>query len=249
MDYDEKTQSGLASMDPEKMVDISMADIDIDNLSDDTKTDVYVQLRELYNVHRLDFNFPSDLLGRAREALDNEAKSHNAEAVRALLEEFRYQRDLELNDSPYPEVRALVPPVDDVDIPVNTFRAWFLGIIFAILGTGINQFFSMRYPGIWIYTYVAQFVAYPCGVFLAKFLPTYRFPLGPLSFTLNPGPFSQKEHMLISIMSNVAWGGFNGTAYVTNIIQVSYSSHHWASLESRPITNWDILQFRFLSCP
>lgn len=118
------------------------------------------------------------------------------------------------------QVRAVVDPTDDPTLPVNTFRLWVLGTFFAILGTGLDQFFSLRQPGIFVYSYLAQFLAYPCGIFMAKVLPTYRFPLGPLSFTLNPGPFNQKEHMLITIMSNVAYGGFNGTAYVTYILQV-----------------------------
>ena len=39
----------------------------------------------------------------------------------------------EANDSPYPEVRAVVRPVDDVSLPVNTVRMWTIGIIFTIV--------------------------------------------------------------------------------------------------------------------
>lgn len=186
----------------------------------ETKEDVFVQLRALYAEHQLDFNFPSELLARAKEVLDNENADPNQENTRQLIQEFHYQKDLALNDSPYPEVRAVVDNTDDVTTPVNTFRVWVLGTIFAILGTGIDQFFSLRYPGISIYSYLVQFLAFPCGLLMAKVLPTARIPLGPLSFTLNPGPFNQKEHMLITIMANVAFGGFNGTAYVTYILQV-----------------------------
>lgn len=187
---------------------------------EETKEDAFAQLRELYAEHELDFNFPQDLLVRAKVALDNENADPNTENTRKLLSEFHFQKQLAENDSPYPEVRAVVDPFDDPATPVNTFRVWLLGTIFCILGTGIDQFFSLRYPGIYIYSYLAQFLAYPCGVFMAKVLPTKKIPLGPLSFTLNPGPFNQKEHMLITIMSNVAYGGFNGTAYVTYILQV-----------------------------
>lgn len=31
------------------------------------------------------------------------------------------------DDSPYPEVRSAVANTDDPDIPVSTFRAWFIG--------------------------------------------------------------------------------------------------------------------------
>lgn len=187
----------------------------------ETTEDVFAQLRELYAEHALDYNFPSDLLARAKAAIDNENADPNSAHTRELVAEFHFQKELAENDSPYPEVRAVVDPVDDPTTPVNTFRVWVLGTIFAILGTGIDQFFSLRYPGLSIYSYLIQFLSFPCGLLMAKVLPTARVPLGPLgSFTLNPGPFNQKEHMLITIMANVAFGGFNGTAYVTYILQV-----------------------------
>lgn len=187
----------------------------------ESKEDAFAQLRELYAEHALDYNFPSDLLARAKEALDGEAADPSDQAsTRRLVAEFHFQKELAENDSPYPEVRAVVDPVDDPGLPVNTFRVWVLGTAFAILGTGIDQFFSLRYPGLSIYSYLIQFLSFPCGLLMAKVLPTGRVPLGPLSFSLNPGPFNQKEHMLITIMSNVAFGGFNGTAYVTYILQV-----------------------------
>jgi hypothetical protein len=39
------------------------------------------------------------------------------------------------DDSPYPEVRAAVANTD-IDMPVNTLRAWVIGVIFAILVPG-----------------------------------------------------------------------------------------------------------------
>lgn len=44
-----------------------------------------------------------------------------------------------------PEVRASVP-ADDEDIPVNTFRAWFLGIVGTVILTALNQFFQLHSP-------------------------------------------------------------------------------------------------------
>ncbi|KAJ5703991.1 hypothetical protein N7493_011129 [Penicillium malachiteum] len=50
-----------------------------------------------------------------------------------------------VEDSIYPEVRAAIPPTDD-DVPSNTFRAWFLGIFWTIIMSGMNQFFGMHNP-------------------------------------------------------------------------------------------------------
>lgn len=53
-------------------------------------------------------------------------------------------KDIESDTSPYPEVRAVVPETDDPSIPVNTLRMWILGVIWTLLGAGVNQFFSLR---------------------------------------------------------------------------------------------------------
>ncbi|KAE8209882.1 hypothetical protein CF327_g6183 [Tilletia walkeri] len=120
------------------------------------------------------------------------------------------------DDSIYPEVRAAVPNVDDPNMPVNTFRTWFIGLIFTVLLSGLNQFFSYRYPSVYVSALVAQLVAFPFGVFLAKVLPTkvFKTPIG--SFSLNPGPFNVKEHTMITVMANVTAGG----AYATEVIAV-----------------------------
>ncbi|KAK0547259.1 hypothetical protein OC846_003270 [Tilletia horrida] len=120
------------------------------------------------------------------------------------------------DDSIYPEVRAAVSNVDDHTMPVNTFRTWFIGLVFTTLLSGLNQFFFYRYPSVFISSLVAQLVAFPFGVFLAKVLPKKVFstPLG--SFTLNPGPFNIKEHTMITVMANVTAGG----AYATDVIAV-----------------------------
>jgi len=106
-------------------------------------------------------------------------------------------------------------------MPVNTVRMWLLGIVFTILGSGINQFFSLRYPSVHIVALVAELLAYPIGVFLAKTLPLTSIRLGPLgTFVVNPDrSFNIKEHALIVIMSNVSFG--YASADATNIIQAA----------------------------
>lgn len=134
-------------------------------------------------------------------------------------------------------VRAVIPSVDDPEIPINSLRMWLLGIVFTIvcrhqsvvcyecyanvikLGSGINQFFSLRYPSVHIVSLVAELVAYPCGVFLAKILPVYSVNLGFLGiWCINPDHhFNIKEHAIITIMSNVSFG--YGSADSTAILQ------------------------------
>jgi hypothetical protein len=58
---------------------------------------------------------------------------------------------IELEDeSPYPEVRSAVANTDDPTIPVSTLRAWVIGLLWAIIIPGVNQFFFFRYPSVTI---------------------------------------------------------------------------------------------------
>jgi OPT family oligopeptide transporter len=93
-------------------------------------------------------------------------------------------------------------------MPVNTFRAWFLGMVFAILLAGVNQFFFFRYPSVTVPGLVAQLLAFPAGKLMEYAIPRSRF--------FNPGPFNIKEHTLITIMAGVAYQ----SAYATDIIAV-----------------------------
>ncbi|PLW16948.1 hypothetical protein PCANC_13911 [Puccinia coronata f. sp. avenae] len=160
-----------------------------------------------------DLNFPGHLLDRAAEALQPGVP---AETVLETTSAIRAELKLAEENSPYPEVRAIVDAFDDPTTPVTTFRMWTIGIFLVFLGTGLNQFFAPRLPSISLSITFAQLVAYPLGCLMARFLPTRRFRIAGYEFSLNPGPFNMKEHMLISIMANVSFGG----AYVTEIIAV-----------------------------
>lgn len=54
------------------------------------------------------------------------------------------------DDSPYPEVRSAVANTDDPSMPSSTIRSWTIGLIFAIVMSGLNQFFFFRYPSVTI---------------------------------------------------------------------------------------------------
>ncbi|KAJ6515696.1 OPT oligopeptide transporter [Mycena sanguinolenta] len=116
------------------------------------------------------------------------------------------------DDSPYPEVRSAVANTDDPSIPVSTIRAWTLGLIWAIIIPGLNQFFFFRYPSVTVTGIIAQLISFPLGRLWAKFVPNVKI----FGMDLNPGPFTIKEHVLITIMASVG----AGSAYATDIIAV-----------------------------
>ncbi|KAG8863761.1 hypothetical protein FRB96_007598 [Tulasnella sp. 330] len=138
--------------------------------------------------------------------------------------ENMYDLDEDGEDSPYPEVRASVSNVDDPEMPVTTFRMWFIGIMLCALGSGLNMFFNFRYPAPYVAPLLLLLLAHPAGKFLAFVLPIRVWTLWPWipviggqDVSLNPGPFNIKEHALIFIMANVSIN----PAYAMNVIVVS----------------------------
>ncbi|AGO10609.1 AaceriABR156Wp [[Ashbya] aceris (nom. inval.)] len=120
------------------------------------------------------------------------------------------------DDSPYPEVRAAVPSFDDTTMLQNTVRMWTIGLVMATLGSAINMLFSMHSPTMSVSTFVTSMLAWPIGQAWYRFVPNVRL-FGPLGGPyLNPGPFSLKEHALITVMGNIAFG--SGAAYATDIL-------------------------------
>ncbi|KAG2128757.1 OPT oligopeptide transporter protein-domain-containing protein [Suillus bovinus] len=116
------------------------------------------------------------------------------------------------DESPYPEVRSAVANTDDPSIHVTTLRTWVLGLAWAIVMPGVNQFFFFRYPSVPITGIVAQLLSFPIGRFCAAYLPRKKI----FGISLNPGPFTIKEHVLITIMASVG----ATSAYATDIIAV-----------------------------
>lgn len=82
--------------------------------------------------------------------------------------------------------------------------------------SGVNGLFVLRYPVISITPYVVQLIAYPIGVGWAKVMPNKEISLFGLKANLNPGPFNIKEHVIIVVMANAAFGG--GTGYFIDTV-------------------------------
>ena len=141
---------------------------------------------------------------------------------------MKIQAALITSNSPYAEVRAVVDNHDDPTLPVSTLRAWAIGIFFSCCISFINSFFDVRLPSISVIATVPQLLAYPVGKFCERTLPDKGFTLFGVRHSLNPGPFNKKEHMLITIMSNVA----KSVPYTNYIIWIQvlpqYFNQPWA---------------------
>ena len=90
----------------------------------------------------------------------------------------------------------------------------------------MNVFFNFRQPAPSVSPLPLLIISYPVGKFFAFVLPinTYRLPqwLGGFEFSLNPGPWNIKEHVLVYIMANVAIG----PPYAINAIVVTQLNYH-----------------------
>ncbi|PHH67580.1 hypothetical protein CDD80_719 [Ophiocordyceps camponoti-rufipedis] len=121
-----------------------------------------------------------------------------------------YGRDLRIDavmlrwSSPYPGVRAVACPVDEIDVPTETVRAYFLGIGWAILGTFFSTFFNSRFPSIALNGSVIQILLYPCAKLLERSLPDKGPTILGTRHSLNPGPWTFKEQMFATITYNIA---------------------------------------------
>jgi hypothetical protein len=138
-------------------------------------------------------------------------------------------------NSPYPEVHASVPAVDNTALSINTPRMWTLSLLFAFAGSATNLFFSLRYPSVAITPVIALVLVHPLGRLWDLALkrdddPEEGFDDGVLQpgssspedlsgrsrlrLWLAQGRWNEKEHACVYISSNVSFG----FAFATDVI-------------------------------
>lgn len=166
---------------------------DATNVTVDVKK-ATVDLETIRHTHGFDPNLPQEKLDFINKALQDGDAAEIVEADALFTE-----------DSPYDEVRAAVRNTDGEEV-ANTVRAWVLGMSFVTIGSGLNMFLSMRSPAINFPSLVVQLLVYPLGCLWAKTMPTKTFSFFGIKWTLNTGPFTIKEHVVVVLMSNVSIG-------------------------------------------
>lgn len=169
-------------------------------------------LEKIKHAHQFDPNLPQDKLDFIDKAL------HDGDADEIIEADALFTED-----SPYEEVRAAVRNTDGGEV-ANTVRAWILGMLFVTIGSGLNMFLSMRSPAINFPSLVVQLLVYPIGCFWAKVVPTRVFNTFGMKWTFNTGPFTIKEHVVVTLMSNVSIG-------------YAYSTDALLALQGKPFYN------------
>ncbi|KAB8299050.1 hypothetical protein EYC80_001177 [Monilinia laxa] len=143
------------------------------------------------------------------------------------------------DNSPYAQVRASVSAIDNTTLSINTPRMWALSMLFAILGSSTNLFFSLRYPSVSITPVIALLLVHPLGLMWdgvlkrrddpdEEFIDGHRCSsregnersgkpatgLRRLRLWLAQGKWNEKEHSCVYISSNVSFG----FAFATDVI-------------------------------
>lgn len=181
-----------------------------------------VIIQDLLAYHEYDYNFSALQREKLRRLLEGPVDGQTPDEW-----ELELKTETATNKfySPYPEVRAISEPTDDVHMSCETIRAHFLGYFWAIIAQFTNSLFNSRFPNITLTSAVAQILLYPCGLLLAKVLPDWGFHVRGKRWSLNPGPWTFKEQMLSTIIVDV---GLTSAYCFWNIqVQTVYYEDKW----------------------
>jgi len=116
------------------------------------------------------------------------------------------------------QVRQIINLTDDPALLTITFRYFVLSALFVIPGAFLSQMSHFRTTSAPYSVFFVQIACHYVGHFLAKILPawTVRLPGTSWSFSLNPGPWSIKEHVLVTVTA--ASGATYNLAYAPIVL-------------------------------
>lgn len=148
--------------------------------------------------------------GAAEDGEDGAASTQDGAAI-DIDNESEDDPDDPEDNSPYAEVRASVLAMDDESLSINTPRMWFLSLLFSLVGSSTNLFFSLRYPSISITPVIALLLAHPLGkvwdqAFSDEGDEEAKTTWGRIRQWLGQGRWNRKEHACVYISSNVSFG-------------------------------------------
>lgn len=110
---------------------------------------------------------------------------------------------IDAEQSSYEETLGVILNTDDPNILCLTVRSCICGLLFMILFSVVRQYFAFRVSGSVLSSTLIVGLSYPIGRFLAWILPKRIWFAGRrFAFSLNPGPFTMKEH---TIIYNMVW--------------------------------------------
>lgn len=113
------------------------------------------------------------------------------------------------------EVRETVSFTDDPSAPTLTFRYFLMTLIFVPPGAFLDTMSSYRTSSAAYSVFFVQIASYWMGKWLARVLPKKTIRIHKFSFSLNPGPFSIKECVLVTLSAASGATGSQGTTSIS----------------------------------
>ncbi|KAI0130471.1 OPT oligopeptide transporter protein-domain-containing protein [Xylariales sp. AK1849] len=172
---DDKVEAAPAASDPEKTpaggavterIGDQMPHAMLEELGPSEAVEI---IQESVKFHADDWNFPAEMRDRMNR-------------IDAVL--MRYS-------STYPGVRSVAEHTDVTRVSVETFRAYFVGIGWAVVGTFMATFLNSRFPS----TSLGGSVIQTCY---------WGLTVRGVCHSLNPGPWNFKEQMFTTTTYNIA---------------------------------------------
>ncbi|KAJ7290272.1 putative plant-like oligopeptide transporter [Mycena rebaudengoi] len=128
--------------------------------------------------------------------------------------------DIDESDPEYSSIPRLVRDTvsfeDDPTATTITFRFFVLSTIFCCAGSFVGQltFYRTTYANFSIFFIILM--SWPLGKLMERIVPSHTINLFGWRFSLNPGPFSGKEHVLIGLAGNAGAQGMSSSFFAAN---------------------------------
>ncbi|KAK9461999.1 OPT oligopeptide transporter protein-domain-containing protein [Lipomyces oligophaga] len=225
------------------ILDSRYSEFIISKISEMTAEEAMRILSEAVEYHKDDFNFPQESYEKIKVLLGGIEASGLEADIYDL--ELRVEASMIKHHSPYPEVRAVTDPVDDPNVPVETIRVYILGSIWVAIGAFINEMFDKRQPSLSLDSTVIQLLVYPCGRLCQYILPDWGFTFRGTRHSLNPGPWTYKEQMLVTVMVNVGANWSNFVSYAITMKLERFFNQQWVGFGFIFIMNFSTQFFGF----
>ncbi|KAJ7599641.1 OPT oligopeptide transporter [Mycena floridula] len=110
-------------------------------------------------------------------------------------------------------VRDTVSFEDEPRDTTVTFRVIILSTLFCCVGSFVGIF---RTTSANFSVFFVILMAWPLGKMMEQMFPMRSIGIGKWKFSLNPGPFSGKEHVLIGLASNAGAQGMSSSFFAAN---------------------------------
>lgn len=168
---------------------------------------------------------------------DTDPTSSSPSKAMCLTYTLKFEAFLIHDWSIYPEVRAVTRPFDEAEEDCESFRVYFLGILWSCLGAAMDTFFATRYPSISLDAGSILIMLVYSGKCFSK-LPKIYIPLfyRGRRLCINSGkPWSFKEQMLATLAMSCAVG----SPYSLKAI-ISQQNPHFFGIE-KALNFWYIL--------